>query len=55
LVQDKITQALTVWEPRVSVAFLAIIRNQNRSVTVNLTLISKLTQQQFQVSTTIQQ
>lgn len=55
LLQDKITQALVVWEPRVSIASLAIVRNQNRSVTVNMTLISRLTQQPFQVSTTIQQ
>ena len=55
LLQDKITQALVIWEPRVVISFLNIVRNQNRSVTVNLTLTSRLTQQPFTVSTTIQQ
>lgn len=55
LIQDKLTQALVLWEPRVAISFLSIVRNQNRSVTVNLTLISRLTEQQFTVSTTIAQ
>ena len=55
LLQDKITQALVIWEPRVSIISIAIVRNQNRSVTVNMTLVSRLTQQPFPVTTTIAQ
>lgn len=55
LLQDKITQALVIWEPRVSVMSIEILRNQNRSVTVNMTLTSRLNQQPFSVSTTLAQ
>ncbi len=55
LVQDKLIQSLAIWEPRVSIVSLNIVRNQNRSVTVNLMLVSRLTNQQFGASTTIQQ
>lgn len=55
LIQEKITQALVRWEPRVSIAGVAINRNVNRSVTVYASLVSQLNQQSFEVTTTFSQ
>jgi len=55
MIQDRLVQSLAIWEPRVAIASMDIVRNQNRSVTVNLLLVSRLTKQQFRASTTIQQ
>lgn len=54
LIQERVTQALTRWEPRVSVVSVSVARNSNKSVTANYTLVSLLTRQQFQVATTTQ-
>ena len=54
LIQEKITQALAIWEPRVTLTALSISR-EGRSVSVYMTLVSRLAQQEFQVSTSFQQ
>lgn len=49
LVQQEIIDALTKWEPRVSVQYLTVERTGERDVTVNATFISRLNQQDFNI------
>ena len=54
LIKEKITQALTIWEPRVSITNVQTSQNPNRSVTLTMSLVSLLTNQPFQVTTIMQ-
>ena len=49
LVQQEIIDALTKWEPRVSLQFLAVEKTGEREVTVNATFVSKLNQTDFSI------
>lgn len=49
LVQQEIVDALTRWEPRVSLQFLTVERTGEREVTVNATFVSKLNQRDFNI------
>lgn len=49
MVQQEIVDAITKWEPRVSLQFLTVERTGEREVTVNATFVSKLNQQDFNV------
>lgn len=49
LVQQEIIDAITRWEPRVSLQFLTVERTGEREITVNATFISKLNQQDFNI------
>lgn len=49
LVQQEIVDALTKWEPRVSIQFLTVEKTGEREVTVNATFVSKLNQQDFMI------
>jgi phage baseplate assembly protein W len=51
LVTDEVIQAFAVWEPRVQLAGLSVQSDPNRrSITVNLTVVSKLSKQSFETS-----
>ena len=49
LVQQEIIDALTKWEPRVSLQFLTVEKTGERAVTVYATFVSKLNQQDFMI------
>jgi len=49
MVQQEIVDALTQWEPRVSLSFLTVERTDERSVTVNAVFVSKLNQKDFNI------
>lgn len=49
MVQQEIVDAITKWEPRVSLQFLDVQRSGEREVTVNASFVSKLNQQPFHV------
>lgn len=49
MVQQEVIDALTKWEPRVSLQFLEVQRSGEREVTVNALFVSKLNQQDFHV------
>lgn len=49
MVQQEIVNALTQWEPRVTLQFLTVQRSGEREVTVNATFVSKLNQQDFNI------
>ena len=49
LVQQEIVDALTRWEPRVSLQFLTVERTSGREVIVNATFVSKLNQRDFNI------
>lgn len=49
LVQQEIVDALTRWEPRVSLQFLTVERTGEREVTVNANFVSKLNQRDFNI------
>jgi hypothetical protein len=51
LIQEEIIEAFSRWEPRVKLSSLAIESDpNNRSVSVNLILVSRLSKQQFETS-----
>lgn len=52
MVQQEIVDAITRWEPRVSLQFLTVQRSGEREVTVDATFVSKLNQQDFHVPMT---
>lgn len=49
MVQQEIVDAITKWEPRVTLQFLEVLRTGEREVTVNTIFVSKLNQQDFHV------
>lgn len=49
LVQQEIVDALTRWEPRVSLQFLAVEKTGDREVTVTASFVSKLNQKDFTI------
>jgi len=49
IVQQEIVDALTKWEPRVSLQYLSVQRNDANSVSVYASFLSKLNQQDFHV------
>ena len=55
LIQEKLVQALTRWEPRVSVSSVSAQRNTDRSVLLDITLVSLLTNKAFNISTNFSQ
>jgi len=52
LVQQEVVDALTRWEPRVNLQFLAVEKTGPREITVNATFVSKLNQQDFSIPMT---
>jgi phage baseplate assembly protein W len=55
MAQQEIVDALNRWEPRVKLQFLQVIRNDDRSITVNAQFESKISFKQFVTSITFQQ
>jgi len=49
LVQQEIVDALTRWEPRVTLQFLTVERNGDREITVQASFVSKLNQRDFNI------
>jgi phage baseplate assembly protein W len=47
---EEIVSALTTWEPRLQLDTISVVRNPDRSVTVNCSFLSKLSSQGFQVN-----
>lgn len=51
LIQDEVISALAMWEPRVELGSVSLQRGTNdRSVTLNLVLLSRLSKQSFETS-----
>ena len=50
LATQEVTSSLSQWEPRVQLIALDATNNGDRSITLNLTLLSKLSQQPFQAN-----
>jgi len=55
MARQEIVDALNRWEPRVTLEFLQVIRNNDRSVTVNAQFVSKISFKQFVTSVTFEQ
>lgn len=53
LVNQEIVDAVTKWEPRVQLAAVNVVRNENNSVTIQASFNSKLTQQLITVAVTL--
>jgi phage baseplate assembly protein W len=49
-IQEEIVSALTTWEPRLQLQSISVVRNRDRSVTVNCAFLSKLSTQGFDIN-----
>lgn len=49
-IQEEIVSALTVWEPRLQLQSISVVRNRDLSVTVTCAFLSKLSTQGFDIN-----
>lgn len=55
MAQNEVSEALTIWEPRVALEFLTVEQTADREMTVTVKLISKISQEEFQATVSFAQ